>query len=425
PQGQTPTGAPAPGAATQGTPGQATAGQGAPQGQATTQGKGTGTGNADKATGTGSGSGKTPGTGSQGPAGQTGGVKTGDPSIGQGTGAQRPAGTPGGTQQTGTPQNAGDTRKATPSTGTTSGAVPGTTATTTPGNATTGATPTPGGVVIPLVSPNATEAEQRMAQAEATRVALMLSKASAGQIALMQHLIDSSSGKQFRVPTAQWAETMMQATADITPDDLALLKTLNWKPGHLSPDELRKQIVEALKKRHQSAGGATAAPVQPAAGQKDDGKSGAGGTGGKGGKADKGSGEKAPPAPMGKQKEPSFGKSGGFTLARTFSGDRSKPTERNYSFVTNAPITTATKAGDRPLMTLSWIGDDGKNYYHQMVYEVVGSPTTETDPKYKGKTLLRFELKTTNAQLVDIAPDGQEPFLISPGHPATYRIFKN
>ena len=93
--------------------------------------------------------------------------------------------------------------------------------------------------------------------------------------------------------------------------------------------------------------------------------------------------------------------------------------------MTNAPITTATKAGDRPLMTLTWIGDDGKNYYHQMVYEVMAPPTAETDPKYKGRTLLRFALKTTNAELINIAPDGQVPFLINPGRSATYRIFKD
>ncbi|WP_210262044.1 eCIS core domain-containing protein [Bradyrhizobium aeschynomenes] len=423
PQGQTSTGTTTPGATTSGTPGQTTAGPSAPQGQATTQGKGTGTGSADRPGATGSGSGKTPGPGVSGSGTQTPGTKTGDAPTGQSTGAQTPGGKPGGAQQTGTPQTTGDAGKGTA--GPTAGAVPGTSSTATPGNAATGATPTPGGMVIPLTSPNATEAEQRLAQQEATKVALMLSKASSGQIALMQHLIDSSSDKQFRVPTAQWVETMMQVTADITPDDLALLKTLNWKPGHLSPDELRKQIVEALKKRHQSSSGATAAPAPSNAAQKDGGKSGT--TGGKGGKGDKGSasGDKAPPAPRGKQTEPSFGKSGGYTLARAFTGDRSKTSERDYSFVTNAPITTATKAGDRVLMTLTWIGDDGKNYYHQLTYEVVGSPTTETDAKYKGKTLLRFALKTTNADLINIAPDGQEPFLISPGRSATYRIFTN
>jgi hypothetical protein len=62
-------------------------------------------------------------------------------------------------------------------------------------------------------------------------------------------------------------------------------------------------------------------------------------------------------------------RSGGFTLAHTFTGDRGKTSKRDHSFVTN------------------------------------------------------FELKTTNKELISIASDGQRPFLINPGRSATYRIF--
>jgi hypothetical protein len=97
---------------------------------------------------------------------------------------------------------------------------------------------------------------------------------------------------------------------------------------------------------------------------------------------------------------------------------------RDYSFViSGAPINVNTKSGDKVTMTLTWIGDDGKNYYFRLTYDVVGNPTAETDLKYKGRRLLRFNLKTTNSQIIDIAPEGQRPFLLSPGREATYRIF--
>ena len=282
-----------------------------------------------------------------------------------------------------------------------------------------------GGVVVPLGSPGASEAKQRMAEAEATQIALKLAKANASQIALMQHLVENSPGKEFHISTGDWVDRYMQATAGLTPEDVEYLKLLPWKPGHLTVQELRAKIMEALKHRQRAGGGhhsatsATPGSRSTKGGGRDHGK------GTKGGKGNKGRGSKGgkEDAPVGKQRESAFGSSGGFTVARIFTGDRSKVTSRDYSFVIDAPITASTKKGDMPLMTLTWIGDNGRNYYHRLTYEVVADPTRETDAKYKGKELLRFRLKAANAAVIDIAPKGQSAFLLPPHADATYRIF--
>ncbi|MGH2689408.1 MAG: DUF4157 domain-containing protein [Actinomycetota bacterium] len=112
----------------------------------------------------------------------------------------------------------------------------------------TGATTSALGIVSNL-PPGASEADREKAAAELAKMAVLLEKASEGQKALLTHLANSSPDSQYLVPASEWIDKFMKATEGISPSDLEYLKSLNWTPGKISAEELRKRVQEALKNK--------------------------------------------------------------------------------------------------------------------------------------------------------------------------------
>ncbi len=296
-------------------------------------------------------------------------------------------------------------------------------------------------IALGKAAPDSKPEDRKKAAAEAVKINAMLKNASAAQKALLSKLAQQDPTGQYKVPAADWVGTLLKVTEGITEQDLQYLMTLNWQPSNLSPAELRKRVLKALENKA-SKGAPDAKPAsadKPASGDKDKAAGGSKQGEGKGGKDESGSGKKGegPAPPVGKQGENKEGilvdadaigatKSGGkFTVARKFTGDYKKTYEKNYSFlIDDKAINTHTKVGDLPTMTLHWVAEDGKSYYFRQQYRISAGPFEETDKNFPGKTLLRFTLETTNTDLIDIAPVGMEPFLLSPGRIATYRVFK-
>lgn len=383
--------------------------------------------NAAGGDGKGKGAGKGDGDGQAGkPSAQDGGTGPGTGTASQGT-SDAGAATPGADADAGTAAG-------TPGTDATPG---------TPGAGGSADASTPKGdlqaqieAALAKAAPDSTPEDRAKAAAEAVKLNEMLKGASAAQRNLLAKLAEQNGG-QYKVPTSDWAKTLLDATEGITDADLQYLMTLNWVPGHLSPAELRKRVLAVLKKRA-SQGAPGTKPAANAGEAKPAGEGKGPGSGAGAGKGT-GSGTEAPgaEAPVGKQGENKDGVlvdadaigqtkgSGGYTVARKFTGERKDTYEKNYSFlVDDKAINARTKIGDAPVMTLHWIAEDGKSYYFRQQYRIKGGPFEETDKKPGSKTMLRFTLESANSDLIDISPEGMEPFLLSPNRLATYRVYK-
>lgn len=94
---------------------------------------------------------------------------------------------------------------------------------------------------------------------QASKIEEMIRRARPAQRALMNYLAQVSGDGQYVVPAATWVTTILSATDQIKDDDLAYLITLTWQPGHTTPEQLKKDIAEALRRRQ-----AAAAPPTPA-----------------------------------------------------------------------------------------------------------------------------------------------------------------
>lgn len=109
--------------------------------------------------------------------------------------------------------------------------------------------------VLPVFPLGASEADRTRVAEEANRVALLLQRANPAQVELMRQLASSSPTGQYLVPTSQWVSTIMSATEGLTIEELAYLRTIEWRPGHVTPAELRRSILRVLAHRRQ--GGST------------------------------------------------------------------------------------------------------------------------------------------------------------------------
>ncbi len=352
-------------------------------------------------------------------AGTEGGTVPGGQGTGSGTGSGTGAGE--GKGSSGEGKGAGDTNVP-PAPGasatTAEPGAPGASGTGTGTGSSTTATPQLG--VMPIMPFGASDADRDKAAAEAAKVALLLRDARNPQTELLKHLADTSAGGQYMVPTSQWVEKLLNVTRDLTADDIAYIKSLDWQPGSLSEAEMRERIAKALENKDtpkaegDKQGSGDAGKATPGAG-----KGSGPGTGGKaGGSKKKGA---APPGEGGK----TASDSGRYTQARPFTGEIKEAYVRDYQFVTSGnPVTARSKVGDTPTMTLQWIGDDKKAYYYRLKYTVTEGPTEKTDDKNPNIRWLYFTLASTNSDIIDLAPEGQKPFLMRPGREAWYRVEK-
>ncbi|MFC5569078.1 DUF4157 domain-containing protein [Lysobacter yangpyeongensis] len=373
-------------------------------------GTGTGTGGTTSSSakpGDKKGSGTGTGTG-------TGTGKTATPGTGTGSGQKTDTGQPG------TGQAAGDATTQ-PGTGASSAGQQGQGT----GPKSTGDLKSELADILGVLDPNSKPEDRQKAAEEAVKINEMLKTASAAQKALLAQLAQHN-GNEYRVPASDWVDKILQATKGITEDDLKFLATLNWTPGHVTAEELRKRVLKALEDKKkppsESKGDAKSTGKQPPTGEAGQGKGQGAGSGvGKGAGASSRKDEGSAPPGEGSKSGPDSGK---FTVARPFKGDLKDVHERDYQFVVDKQITASTGKGAKPLMTLQWIGDDKKAYYYKLTYEVTEAPTEKKDDKKPNVTWLYFTLESTNTELIDIAPEGQAPFLIRPRRPAWYRVQK-
>ena len=103
--------------------------------------------------------------------------------------------------------------------------------------------------VIPVVGFPASDAERNRAAEETGRISLVLSKASASQVALLRHLAQTSPGGRYFVPTSSWVDAVMKAVAGLSEADVERVQGLSWTPSDISADELRTRVRDALKSR--------------------------------------------------------------------------------------------------------------------------------------------------------------------------------
>jgi hypothetical protein len=113
---------------------------------------------------------------------------------------------------------------------------------------------TPGGLgVVPVVGFPSTEADRRKAANETGKATLLLSKPSAGQVALLRHLAQTSPEGRYVVPTAEWIDTILKVTKGLSEGDVMDLQALNWSPAATTLEDLRKSVLGALKTKQAPA----------------------------------------------------------------------------------------------------------------------------------------------------------------------------
>jgi hypothetical protein len=386
-----------PGEQSQGEPGKA-AGQGA-AGQAGQAGTGTSAkpgvegagskeggpeGTSTEAAGKGTGSGKGPSKGGSEGATAKGaqGAKDAGPDPGTGT------------------ETGGQEAQVAPGTGGTTAAGQG------KGTGTGGETSKVGGGlgVGPVLGPNATEADRQKAAQEAAKAAVLLAKSSPAQIALFRYLSQTSPDGRFVVPTSQWVDTMMKATEGLSEDDIQYLRSLNWKPAKITPEELRKKILEVLKDKKPPA------PSDTAKGEAGDKGKGKAAKGSKAGDADNGKKGKGP-------------KLSGFVQPRKYTGEVTVRDIPDLQIQPTKQITLKTRKGAKATLEVRWL-EGGVVRRANVQYEIIGDPVLVTEPSTK-KQMWRFDMKSANTDALVLSPEGTTPpTVLPPGSPASYYMFK-
>lgn len=111
-----------------------------------------------------------------------------------------------------------------------------------------------GGKDVPIDFSGVKATDVKKAIEEGEKIRKLLEGASPAQIELMKKLAEDSENGVYMVPAADWVETMMKATEGLSPEDLAYVMGLDWVPGHMSPEELRKAVEEAVKRKDEPKG---------------------------------------------------------------------------------------------------------------------------------------------------------------------------
>jgi hypothetical protein len=108
--------------------------------------------------------------------------------------------------------------------------------------------PFPAGIaVMPAVPFPSTEEERTFAGEQATKAAVLLRKASTGQVGLFRHLTETSPGGNYVVRTAGWIDTILNATKGLSEDAMKRLYAFDWSERAMSPDELHRELLAALR----------------------------------------------------------------------------------------------------------------------------------------------------------------------------------
>lgn len=94
--------------------------------------------------------------------------------------------------------------------------------------------------------------EVRAAVEEAARVDAMLQHASEAQLRLLRELAQRSRDDVYTVPSHEWVAILLYASAGLSDQDLAYLATLDWRPGRVTPEELRRRVHWATRQREAS-----------------------------------------------------------------------------------------------------------------------------------------------------------------------------
>jgi len=282
-----------------------------------------------------------------GPAGQAGagGVRTGGGTPGTGGGATSKA--PGDSSAL-----AGTGKAATGTVAT------GTAATGTATGTGTGSAPTSAGnlAVMPVFPWSSSEADRQKMAVEAAKVAALLSKAEEAQKLLLQYLASQDPSGQYMVPASDWVAKLLKVTEGLSPDDIEYLKQLDWKPGHVSEQELRERIRKALANRKPPTGagaGSAGGGGKPAPGHTG---TGPGTGGGEGGKASK---RGAGPGTPGKDTAPSPG--GGRDRAKAPPPNTPHKASGEFGYVILRGISASSKLqpGQSVLCTVRIVELDG------------------------------------------------------------------
>jgi hypothetical protein len=113
--------------------------------------------------------------------------------------------------------------------------------------------PQPGGVQgvdlqVDFSGVTATDIQQALQEAE--KLHKLLEGATPAQIELFRRLAQQAEGGVYVVPASEWVARVMEATKGLSPEDLAYIMGLDWTPGHMTAEEMRKAIEQALKQKN-------------------------------------------------------------------------------------------------------------------------------------------------------------------------------
>lgn len=273
---------------------------------------------------------------------------------------------------------------------------------------------------LALVAPDSTPQQRSLAAEQVLRLRELLRSAAPPQQELLRRLAQQRAG-YYPMPTLDWAERLLKATAGISQDDIDYLLSLDWEPGSASADELRQRLERLLKSRRPAAAGAAPAkpgtaakpgaaskPEASGSGQK---PAAAGADKGTGGQGKKG-GDKRGDRGKGDSEADTAAASGGgkiargFTEATVYEGPTAGP--QPFGLETKGVrISADTQPGTKIELVVTFLGSDKKTHRHKM--EFVVSERVETDRQ------VEFTLTTTNAKQLNIAPAGLTEFAIPPG----------
>jgi hypothetical protein len=104
--------------------------------------------------------------------------------------------------------------------------------------------------VLPVFPWGASDADRDKIGAEAAKVAVMLEKASDAQKLFLQHLANKEQSGQYLIPASDWMDKLLKVTESLTAEEIEYIKNLDWKPGSISEEEMRKRIQKALENRN-------------------------------------------------------------------------------------------------------------------------------------------------------------------------------
>lgn len=102
---------------------------------------------------------------------------------------------------------------------------------------------------LQLNLPQSNPAQVRQVLVDAANLEARVSQATPAQIRLLRILASASPNGVYAIPGPAWVEMILTATADISPEDLDYLATLEWHPAEITIEQLREAIRRALQQR--------------------------------------------------------------------------------------------------------------------------------------------------------------------------------